>query len=1516
MSLTIYISSSGKSLKTNASEFTAVNELQSWIAQRASIDAQDQVLMTARGKQVKIQSLFLEVYAPQAASSSWRSRLIKRATQGEIFVYDRASFSPSSRVGARRSSAFAVPASPFTTKSLPSHPVQRDDLKQWQNLLKQQRGWAIDVSVDCERAWQELRNIVQESGVVQRATAIAVESVKQHVDALEQKYGEARTWASEFINANAGLLADTETVIGKLSSIQCESMLLDLVRVPDVLLGSKSSEGPISLQQILDEDRLIQMKTSAYDAITRLSNDLAVLVEKTDEVIGESVNLLENFHHEFTRPTDEHVNMGQRLMEEVEVMVKKVGANYEAYLSAPDTPKSVTSVSRTAQLNTRDFMPALQEIGQELYQLLQKANEHKDETGGVAQAHLQKISHIQSGLVEIQPRLKVIDISPEESAALDAVAFAIGLPSVYGSLLVEAFQRGEWGSRILTDASVVAEELARSKGEEERRRKKWLKSMDDYLTSVAMNSKALAVEVNTQPPDVVWPRVSRSDVENYITSLKELGGFNDVLRELDRSLLVTSMPSKKQMRRSKMFKNGNLAESGLLSNSQVFGANDEVFKSLQSDKLKLEDKLKGSESRVRKLEDLLHRQSQMPPPGNAPGFGSTTGPILERHATSPTLHHAAGSPKMQDNLSRRSSVSSRRFSANQNNDEKQLVQRILKLEAELNAEKAKSHDLHSTAMNRVAVENEWEHRLEEALSTKRDLMENFEAQQIEFDNERRLNNEDTGKLRIRLEELEDELDRLLGSRDMEKVHIDRRVQKLQDELLDVRATADKRTLSLEEQLGSVHDLLQAEQSKNGDLHRQLQGMESERIMLQEQVRKMANEREQLASSRDAQIRTLRSAHTQLAEGQPAPEHFTTLVDAIDILAERSTSHLRDIKKALEIARSENASLEKESRERKEKIAGLADDLVNEKRSTKHLQEELDVQRARYSALQTQLDDEKQELGRLRSNIAVGDTDAQQLRLRVSEEENKVEKMSTQLASTSKLVDNLEKELSKKSSQMQSLQSKFNTSTSASGERARHAQDVSTYIFTLIDRLVRLINHIGFSITKEGDGMVFQRMPRSAIAALQGDGSQSMMRSLSQPLNSFPSSEQIIPDHVRWASCETVASENESFRAFHDHISAFSSDRFSEAIIKRIKESEHLARKWQREAKIYREKAHRQHSEAHDKIAFRAFKEGDLALFLPTRNQATRSWAAFNVGAPHYFLREQENHRLRTRDWLLARISRIEERIVDLSKSMTGDRQSIGEVSDGGTSVDEDNPFELSDGLHWYLLDAAEEKTGAPIAPGAGKSTVASANVDAKGSIEGSKSAPTENAVTKTLTRSLDSRRSSSNSKRSFNGAVSSSIPKASTSERDSTNIGISEVTSALDRPSTASNERHVEPSAAAKAAAAAVAPPPNDDALSSTRALSPLKHWMTSIPPLVPLATSHSQQEHSPIRASPNRFQEQAEPDERFPAAGLPSTSSPMPRAFSPKKASVKEKEKEKPRSKGWSAFWSLDYSLESGQGD
>ncbi|KAJ7104353.1 putative peripheral membrane protein [Mycena belliarum] len=125
--------------------------------------------------------------------------------------------------------------------------------------------------------------------------------------------------------------------------------------------------------------------------------------------------------------------------------------------------------------------------------------------------------------------------------------------------------------------------------------------------------------------------------------------------------------------------------------------------------------------------------------------------------------------------------------------------------------------------------------------------------------------------------------------------------------------------------------------------------------------------------------------------------------------------------------------------------------------------------------------------------------------------------------------------------------------------------------------------------------------------------------------------------------------------------AFDHDHFLEAITK----TGSTIRKWQKQCKEYRERAK-------GKISFRNFAKGDLALFLPTRNSVSKPWAAFNVSFPHYFLQATGHlaEQLKTREWIVARITSITERVVDHNDPSS-------------------NPYGLGDGVKYYMLEVED-----------------------------------------------------------------------------------------------------------------------------------------------------------------------------------------------------------------------------------
>lgn len=125
--------------------------------------------------------------------------------------------------------------------------------------------------------------------------------------------------------------------------------------------------------------------------------------------------------------------------------------------------------------------------------------------------------------------------------------------------------------------------------------------------------------------------------------------------------------------------------------------------------------------------------------------------------------------------------------------------------------------------------------------------------------------------------------------------------------------------------------------------------------------------------------------------------------------------------------------------------------------------------------------------------------------------------------------------------------------------------------------------------------------------------------------------------------------------------SFDHDGFLEAVAK----TGSTIRKWQKHCKGYRER-----SKA--KISFRNFAQGDLALFLPTRNSPSRPWAAFNVSFPHYFLQVTGHlaEQLKTREWIIARITSILERVAEPNDP-------------------ESNPYGLGDNVKYYMLQVED-----------------------------------------------------------------------------------------------------------------------------------------------------------------------------------------------------------------------------------
>jgi autophagy-related protein 11 len=1167
---------------------------------------------------------------------------------------------------------------------------------------------------------------------IENGLKVATSKHEAYLQRLGQQHGEAKAWFDEVARDAGSNIQMLEEDLQKMSAIPVNPGFGKFFGKGTASKKRNSGIADTNLAMFIDRSSAKKSAEEGRAALEACGTKLQELGSTLETITVEYEGLIRDLGNSQTRSLRDDPEEPRKQLQEVQAIANKVASDYEHVMSLRNDQNPLRTASKMALLHTKNFLPNLRDFAMEMDELLRYTIEQKNSLSQRALEHLQTIARVESAIPQLRKAFESFEISESGLAALDRVATTSQLPITYGSLLIEAAKRKEWVDKMKHDSSALAEEIAGYQEEEQRRRRKWARGVTNMVQDSAVEGKVLTVEVNLQGEDQTWPSVTRDDVDEYIKMLQTVPGFEAVVESLTQTLKSMDQPTRQQIKRAKTFKMGSVHEAGFGKGSLMLRGDDEA-KVLREANVKLEDDAKGYKSRIRKLEDLLHRQSMFN--RLSVGNASQSSPFGEQPMTpTDTERPMPLSPRQHGDISRRSSTSSRRVSFNnQNQDEKAFARRIVQLEADLVAARdvrSKQEKTHQSA-------------LDDANSTKKDLLENMEAQQREFSNERRSLEDELTRTKLRMEEMEDEFDRLVGSRENDKTSVEAKVQVLLAERDEARREASDKVNQAERRSKSLERNIREHSEK--DLER---------------------------------MDLLKGLHSILDPDNMAPEDPTTLIIALEDLVQRSRDQAREVAQAVALARSENGNLQAVLDVQKTETMRLEEELQAKEIHMRKIQDELRTEQNKAVSVTAELENEREHLKDLREKFAEGETGSESLRQRLEEEQAKVSSLSTKLAETRSHVNSLDVELSSTQSKYHSLHDLHDAAGKRLHERSRRAKAVSQRLYSHNDRLMRLLQALGFVITFEDEKMKLERASKAGASTIMSDATASLHRTISGSTTTRLIEDLADVSLLLWPEKDLPQDEEAKFNEYMDRIGRFNLDTFSEAITKRMRDMEHTARKWQREARNYRDRAHKYQSEGHDKIAFRSFKEGDLALFLPTRNQAMKPWAAFNVGAPHYFLREQDSHKLVNRDWLVARISKVEERIVDLSKSLnsTGavDARSLTEISDAGTAYEDDNPFDLSDGLRWYLLDAQEEKVGAPSTPGLGKAVVSTSTVSATRdetktpAIRINKKKPTDavEEASKALSRSLDSRRSSHSSKKSFPvpAAAGLGITKAGSNE--------------------------------------------------------------------------------------------------------------------------------------------------------
>ncbi|ROV91766.1 hypothetical protein VSDG_06480 [Cytospora chrysosperma] len=1304
-------------MELDTSQFTTVDDFKAAVSRQSSIPSQYIIALTPQGRPLKLQTL---------------------PAEKEIYIYDIRISQPATPGSSPSVNVEIGLPKPFSISHPPNQINDTSSQKSWQELFRARKAWVRRVVDECTTMARATGDRYGEMDVMMRCLDAAVANLESVVKTLEPKYQELRKWASPAQSEYSTLVTKWELYLGLARSIPISAEMACFMTGRSM----DSKNGPArrtTLEDLLDLETVRRTARQAPQALRKFNQRVSDLEKTAARMFQNCQGITSDFERVIERSAMSHEQEATQLLEDIEAVAKKIDADYQTTLEFTNTTRDVMQASKLAATHTERLLPTIQARALEMDGMLRYAIQARNALALESVDFMRSITDITYLTTTVKSQINVLS-SEEELATFDYLRLIQQVPYMYASFTAEAMRRGEWYDKVKVDASTLANEMALFQEEEIKRRKKWLKTVENLYgpQSTSGEGNVAGLEVNLLGQEEEWPKMTKQDLTDFYEILQRQKAEPELLNDIGKLIVDLNNPTKQQSKRLKAFKNGSIHEPSLGRSGLLIRGDDDALRSLQDEKQRVESKLKAAESRVRRLEDLLHRQSQPPRPTFGNMFQTPSQQLSER----------GGSIA----LVKKGPEDRRRSSADLPEG---LMQRIQQLEMELNAEKERAaafeKDLNARTTQHEAVKGQ----IEEANSTKKDLLENMEALKREFIEERKSLEDDIKLLKARIEDNEDEMEHIGESREHEKAHYDERVQALEDEIAQLAKERKDETVKYEGQVEFLRKetKLQREQCEN--LERQLNHAQDENRTLAQQL-------ESANLSGSSRIKALQELYRQLDPNHNVPQDQGELIEGVlarcaDLLAKVQVAEAN-----ISLVKSDLDSEQTAVKDLRQEIATLKEALAEEESTTMQLRETLSEEKARVTALESELGEARKQLNNLRSRIADGETGSESLRMKLEDEEKKITTITEDLALKQSQVGSLEEELRLFRDKLEQSQSKLCTITERFMARTEHTKDLTQKLYTQNDRLRRLLERLGFSITRHDGSMVIQRIPRAERPAAN------LNDSTIDP-NAFLRKSGILSqttdgsdlELLYWMNNSDQATESEKYQAFMSELGNFDMDAFTETVYKRVKDIEHMARKLQRDARSYRDKAHNLQKEAHDKIAFKNFKEGDLALFLPTRNQMTGAWAAFNIGFPHYFLREQEAHRLRNREWLLARISRVQERVVDLSKSLNNQASGTGVAETESMDEENDNPFDLSDGLRWYLIDANEDKPGAPSTPGLGKTTVAANKVDAvaershirKASGKGlglvGRGATGIDGVSKTLSMSLESRRSSTSSRKAM-----------------------------------------------------------------------------------------------------------------------------------------------------------------------
>lgn len=1143
------------------------------------------------------------------------------------------------------------------------------------NIFLERAKWAASLLSFSQTLFDSIESNIVESSVIKQAVDISLTFLRQQVVTLKKSIDASTSFIStleehEELQSNLKTALETAKRIpihkSFVANYANNTKLYDWIDKEEVERVSVNFETNVSSLREYSQ-KLPGMLDSVQQKVRDLENGAKVWFSAPEAPINSDSLLIDATsaqHEEIYANSDSLYNVLESwkdykaIADDLSTVVRKIQHDCNNITSLPDTPANVRNATRIAQNQERELLPKAFAFTQDLWQIHEIWAISKAYNSKKAISFLRTLSQIQSTFGPIRSQLtqlnQTIRTTEEEQAI---IARVVDMPYLYGALLFELIRRQEWIKSMKSHVSKTAETMAQWREDEIKRRTKWIRQLGGSLgmlkriggggtSCFGENSDVPKVDItiiNSNETKVY--NLSRKDMDDYMQLLLSLNIMEDhaeltkLISKSDKQnpfseavsivqqqfVQQPQQPNPQQLlRRKSLFKEGNLSEyaqtqSTTLSKSISLKSIDNNSNSSNSQSSNTDAttalKIQAYETRIRKLEDLLQRN--------------------QLRSAWPNKFKLNNSPPAEANSNPESKADS--FEA----DRKLLMEKIEKLQKDLTEKDSEIEKLQASNKEYISQLENKNHSLEEARMMKSDLMANLSTKESEFNAERRSLREELSQAKSRNDDLEIELER------------------------EMKACSD-----LEEKLRQIS---KQKQSIAANQHRSLINERKMRLSAERRLRKL-----------QARYNSIRFTAQDLSQRLLT---FTIRAnDMLECLGLQVSKEYDDDKKALLTFKIQRVKgLGRRARSALSTVANTSADL-EESANNNDTNQEVSTTKSTSLSKSNSLKFTASTLSNRDANagkgLAVVSTKFTLSRQGLvkpveidpsvlywidsdNDSEDGSEENDSSYAEDSEEETNINSDNDEKSSNILSEEKNSETDSILS-----NAESTSSSLLV---------------VQKNG--------PSSSVltpSPLHNEGSNKNKQPASQVQNNKATSQfnhfgpsqaqkkKSKSNSTTKADSNTISAENHIEARYQKFLNTIymDYDLLRDSVAQRFGDVENFARRLQKEVRLYRERSFTNEQLSRNKISFKSFKLGELALFLPTRNPARspNPWAAFNVDAPHYFLNPKPEHHLESREWLVARITKIEERIVDRS-----------------SGKEEHNPFGLSDGVRWHLLEAVEER---------------------------------------------------------------------------------------------------------------------------------------------------------------------------------------------------------------------------------